>query len=418
MKLNKIMLAVAAASCAMASLPAAAADKTKIEFWSNSLSPKFDAVMKELTAKFNSSQNDIEAVWVDVDWDAFQPRFVAAVAGGTAPSLVNLPVPWAAEYAQKGLIEPLDSKIAGFKNTYADGAIKDVTYGGKIYGLPWYNSVSIIAYNKALFDKAGLKDAPKTLDQLFSDSKALKDKAGVAGFAPKLQEFSSWFMYEGLPVIKDGKAVFNSPAHVKFVERFAQAYKDGSIPKDVFKMEFEQEIAAYDSGKIAMMTTAPQALKRTQTDAKTIYAQTVTAPFPVSKGNTPFGGYLFFWSVPKGTKNVDAAVKLGQFLTNDENQLRFSKATETTFPSTRKSVTDAYFQAGANSADPIEHGRAVAAKAIVNARTLTVTGLPDEASMNKKLQDELQSAIEGRKSAKDALDAAVAYWNQKLSATK
>ncbi len=117
MKLNKIMLAVAAASCAMASLPAAAADKTKIEFWSNSLSPKFDAVMKELTAKFNSSQNDIEAVWVDVDWDAFQPRFVAAVAGGTAPSLVNLPVPWAAEYAQKGLIEPLDSKIAGFKKT-------------------------------------------------------------------------------------------------------------------------------------------------------------------------------------------------------------------------------------------------------------------------------------------------------------
>ena len=418
MKLKQIMLALAATSFAVASLQAMAAEKTKVEFWSNSLSPKFDAVMKELTAKFNASQPDIEAVWVDVDWDAFQPRLVTALAAGKAPDLVNLPVPWAAEYAQKGMIEPLDSKIASFKNIYADGALKDVTFGGKIYGLPWYNSVSIIAYNKALFDKAGLKGAPESLDQLFSDARTIKTKTGVAGFAPKLQEFSSWFMYEGLPVIQNGKAVFNSPEHVKFVERFAQAYKDGSIPKDVFKIEFEQEIAAYDSGKIAMMTTSPQALKRTQTDAKTIYGQTVTAPFPVSKGKTPFGGYLFFWSVPKGTKNVDAAIKLGQFLTNDENQLRFSKATETTFPSTRKSVTDAYFQAGAKSADPIEHGRAIAAQAIVNARTLTVTGLPDEASMNKKLQDEIQSAVEGRKAAKAALDDAAAYWNDKLSTAK
>ncbi|WP_283148369.1 ABC transporter substrate-binding protein [Silvimonas soli] len=416
MKFRKVVLALAAASCAVASLHATAADKVKVEFWSNSLSPKFDAVMKDLTAKFNAANPDIEAVWSDVDWDAFQPRFVAALAAGNAPDLVNLPVPWAAEYAQKGLLLPLDSKIGGFKKVYTDAAIKDVTYGGKIYGLPWYNSVSIIAYNKALFDKAGLKAAPKSLDELFAYSKQLKDKTGVSGFAPKLQEFSSWFMYEGLPVIQNGKAVFNSPEHVKFVERFAQAYKDGSIPKDVFKMEFEQEIAAYDSGKIAMMTTSPQALKRTQTDAKPIYAQTVTTSFPLSNGKTPFGGYLFFWSVPKGSKHADAAIKLGQFLTNDANQLAFSKATETTFPSTRNAVGDAYFQSGANSTDPIEHGRAVAALAIRDTRTLTVTGLPDEASMNKKLQDELQEAIAGRKPVKQALDETVAFWNSKLGA--
>ncbi|GGP27010.1 ABC transporter substrate-binding protein [Silvimonas amylolytica] len=416
MKFRQSVLTLVAASCAFASLSAVAADKTKVEFWSNSLSPKFDAVMKDLTARFNAANPDIQAVWVDVDWDAFQPRFISAVAAGNAPDLVNLPVPWAAEYAQKGLLLPLDSKINGFKGMYTDAALKDVTYNGKVYGLPWYNSVSIIAYNKGIFDKAGLKTAPKSLDELFAYSRQIKDKTGVAGFAPKVQEFSSWFMYQGLPVIQNGKAVFNSPEHVKFVERFAQAWKDGSIPKDVFKMEFEQEIAAYDSGKIAMMTTSPQALKRTQTDAKPVYAQTVTASFPLSKGNTPFGGYLFFWSVPQGSKHADAAIKLGQFLTNDANQLAFSKATETTFPSTRNAVSDAYFQSGANSADPIEHGRAVAAEAIRQARTLTVTGLPDEAAMNKKLQDELEEAISGRKPVKQALDEAVAFWNGKLGA--
>ncbi|AOY00257.1 ABC transporter substrate-binding protein [Jeongeupia sp. USM3] len=415
MKLKRTV-ALAAAVFAATSFNALAADKVQVEYWSNSLSPKFDSVMKELTGKFNASQTEIEAKWVDVPWDAFQARMVAAVASGTVPGLVNLPKPWMDQYAQSKMIVPITKQASGFKGVYTEGANKDASYDGQIYGLPWYQVTGVLFYNKDLLAKAGVKEAPKSFSELMQTAKLVKEKTGVAGFSPKLNDgFTGWFLYEGLPVLKDGKAAFNSPAHVKLVEQFAAAYKAGVFPKDVFKMQFEDQIAAFGSQKIAMFAEGAHALKRTKTDSPKVYAETGVAGFPQAGGKTPFGGFLFLWSVPKGYKNVDAAVKLGKFLTNDEAQLAFAKASAT-FPSTNKALDDAYFQAGAKSADPIERATSVAATAIKASRTLTVSGLPDEAAMNKKLDDEVQAAVTGRKSAKQALDDAAAFWNGKLAA--
>ncbi|WP_035057353.1 ABC transporter substrate-binding protein [Andreprevotia chitinilytica] len=419
MKLKRT-LGLAAALFAATTMSAMAAEKVKIEFWSNSLSPKFDGIMKDLTAKFNGSQNEVEAKWVDVDWDAFQPRLVAAIAGGTVPDLVNLPKPWMDQYAQSKLLLPITKQIAGFKNNYTVGALKDVTYEGdkQIYGLPWYQVTGVLFYNKDLFAKSGVKEAPKNFTDLLKVAKQIKDKTGVTGFAPKLNDgFAGWFLYDGLPVVKDGKAVFNSPAHVKLVEQFADAYKSGVIPKDVFKLQFEQTIAAYGAQKVAIFGEGPHALKRTKTDSPKVYEQTGVAAFPQAGGKTPFGGYLFLWSVPKGAKHPDAAIKLGQFLTSDEAQLAFAKASAT-FPSTNKALADSFFQAGAKSNDPVEKALATAADSIKVTTTLTVSGLPDESAMNKKLDESIEAAVTGRKPAKQALDEAVAFWNEKFSAAK
>jgi putative chitobiose transport system substrate-binding protein len=415
MKLKPIL---ALAAVMFAASAAHAADKVKVEYWSNSLSPKFDSVMKDLTAKFNKSQTGIEAVWVDVPWDAFQARVVSSVAAGNVPGLVNLPKPWMDQFAQQKIIQPITKQVGGFKNVYTSGALKDVTYEGEIYGLPWYQVTAVLFFNKELLAKAGVKEAPKSFDELLKTARVVKEKTGVAGFAPKLNDgFAGWFLYDGLPVVQNGKAVFNSPAHVKLVEEFKKAYADGVIPKDAFKMQFEEQIAAFGSAKVAMFGEGAHALKRTQTDSPKVYAQTGVAGFPEGKGNTPFGGFLFLWSVPKGFKNVDAAVKLGQFISNDESQLAFAKASAT-FPSTNKALDDAFFQAGAKSKDPVEQATAVAASAIKSSRTLSVSGLPDEAAMNQKMNDEIEAAIVGRKPVKQALDEAVAFWNSKFAAGK
>lgn len=416
----KFILAVSAAVFSATTMSALAAEKVKVEYWSNSLSPKFDGAMKELTAKFNTSQAEVEAVWVDVPWDSFQQKVITAVASGNTPGLVNLPKPWMDQFAQSKMIQPITKQVAGFKSVYTEGALKDATYVGdkQIYGMPWYQVTGVLFYNKDLLAKAGVKEAPKTFTELLKVAKLVKDKTGVAGFSPKLNDgFSGWFLYEGLDVVKDNKAVFNSPAHIKLVEQFRDAYAAGVFPKDVFKMQFEDQIAAYGAQKIAMFAEGPHALKRTKTDAPKVYQNTGVAGFPLAGGKTPFGGFLFMWSVPKNAKNVDAAVKLGKFLTNDESQLVFAKASST-FPSTNKSLDDAYFQAGAKSADPVEKATSVAATHIKISRTLSVSGLPDEAGMTKKLDDAVLEAVTGRKPVKAALDDAAKFWNEKFSSVK
>lgn len=415
MKLKK-MLTVGAAVFAVGMIAGQAQAADKLEFWTMNLAPKFEPFFKDRVAKFNAANKDVEAVWVDMNWDQIQPKLVAAIAAGNPPALVNFNVPWVHEFAAQGNILPVDQYLGSAKGDYLAGALKDVTVKGQVYAFPFYNSVSIVAYNKDIFAKAGIKTAPKSFDELVADGYKIKKATGVAAFAPKLSNFGGMFFYAGLPIVENGKAVFNSPKHVAFVQKFADMYKAGVIPKDAFKIEFEQEIAAYNSGKIAMMTTAPQALKRTETDAKAVYDKTGVAAFPVGEGKMSFGAWMMDYVIPKGVKNPAAAAKLGIFLTNDESQLAFSKATETTFPTTKKANLDSYFQTGGN--DPIDQARAVAAKSMEGARTVgpwVFGGLPDEAGMTKKLQDEIQNAVEGRKPVKAALDAAVAAWNEKLA---
>ncbi|MDW5418059.1 sugar ABC transporter substrate-binding protein [Iodobacter sp. CM08] len=412
MKLKKMLIVGAAL---FAGVNAQAAD-TELEFWTMNMQPKFNAYFEQATAKFNESNPGLKAKWVDMNWDQIQPKLIASIAAGNPPALVNFNVPWVHEFAAQGNILPIDQFLGANKAVYSTNAVKDVQVKGQMYAFPWYNSTQIIAYNKDIFAKAGIKNAPKTFDEFIAIGKQIKAKTGVAAFAPKMSDMIGFFFYAGLPVITDGKAVFNSPKHVAFVQKFADLYKAGVMPKDVFKMAFEQEIAAYNSGKIAMMTTAAQGLKRTETDAKAIYDKTEVAPFPLDAGKLNLGSWMMDFVIPKGTKDPAAAAKLGIFLTNDDQQLAFSKATESTMPSTKKANLDPYFQSGAKSADVVDRARAVAAKSMDNARTLTLTPgtLPDETVMTKKLQEEIQNAVEGRKSVKEALDTAVAAWNEKL----
>ncbi|KAF0813124.1 putative ABC transporter-binding protein [Andreprevotia sp. IGB-42] len=414
MKLKK-MLAVGAVVFGFAALQAHA--DTELEFWTMNLAPKFNGYFDQATTKFNAANPGLKAKWVDMNWDQIQPKLVASIAAGNPPALVNFNVPWVHEFAAQGNLVALDQYLGAAKGNYSTNSLKDVTAGGKVFAFPWYNSVSVIAYNKDIFAKAGVKAAPTDFDQFISVGKQITAKTGLPAYAPKVGNFVGWFAYAGLPILENGKAVFNSPKHVAFVQKFADLYKAGVVPKDLFKVEFEQEIALYNAGKIAMMTTAPQALKRTETDAKAIYDKTGVAPFPLGAGKLAQGSWMMDFVVPKGVKDPAAAAKLGLFLTGDEQQVLFSKATETTFPSTKKGNLDPYFQAGKNSKDVVEQARAVAAGSMDGARTLVITPgqLPDEAALTKKLQDELQSAIEGRKPVKAALDEVVAAWNEKLA---
>ena len=211
MKLKSIASATLLAVGLTASFSAFAADKPVIEVWTMSLSPKFDGYFKDLVGKYNAQNPGVEVKWTDYPWDVIQAKFTAAVGAGKPPALVNLNVPWAYDYKQDGLIQPVDGIIN--KAQFVKGALADVTFEGKTYAFPHYNGANVIAYNKDIFARAGLKAAPKTFDEQLSFSKAIKAKTGVAGFAPTLgpTKIEGFLIQNGLDVVKGGKAVFKQP---------------------------------------------------------------------------------------------------------------------------------------------------------------------------------------------------------------
>ena len=396
---------------------ATAADNVHVEFWTMSLRPKFTAYFKQLVKTYESSHPNVELEWVDVPWDTLQTKLTAAIVAGSAPALVQLNVPWAYDYALYGALRPIDDLLGDDRENYTEGSIADLTFKGKVYGFPHYNSVNVMAYNRTLFKEAGITRIPATRDEQLDAAKKIKARSGQYGFSPALGKIAGVFLEEGLPLVENGKAVFNSPAHVALITKLADAYKSGGLLKDKLFSEdnYPASIDAYKSGRIAMLEAPPSALTRVRDDAPDIYAATDVAPVPIGAPGVVAGGWLFHFAMPRGTSGNVAieAARFAKFLTNDEHQLEFAKLAGA-FPTAKKAIADPHFQQLRTDAGAYEKAMAIGAKRMSVVRTLYVAGVPGFERLNKRLQDAVEAAIIGRRDVKAALDDAVAFWNSKL----
>jgi len=391
--------------------------KQKVEFWTLSMKPKFVPYFQNLVQQFEAKNPDIEVVWVDFPWDILQLKLITAIAAGTPPSLVNLNVPWAEEYARDGLIVPVDNMMPN-KAMYSKVALDDLTFNGHIYGFPHYSNVNVVAYNSAIFAEAGIKNPPKSLDEELADAKQIYAKTGKAGYAPTLGKIDSFFMQQGLDIMKNGRAVFNSPQHVALVRKLADAYQAGGLLKDKLFSEdsFPAVIDAYKGGRLGMLVSAPTALKRIEIDAKDIYAVTKVAPAPLGPTQIADGGWMFHYAVPKGVdpKTYPAVAKFAEFLTNDDNQLAFAKLAGV-MPSTVAALANPYFTQIPDSAGAAEQAEPIAAASMKYSRSIYVAGLEDYDEMRRVLVKAVEAGMTGKEDIKTALDEAVAIWNKRLS---
>lgn len=407
--MKKIILTLA-----LLGLSTASAQKTQLEFWTISLAPLFNDEMNRLVSQFEKENPNADVKWVDVPANAIEQKLLAAIASGRPPAAVNLSSDMVVKLQDQGALETLTLTDAQ-KKLYFPNTLGTFTYDGKIVGLPWYWAPKVVAYNTDIFKKAGLdaNNPPKTLQTMLAAAKQIKDKTGNYGFMPNINGTNMLYLFQeaGLPVLKGGKAVFNSPEHVKLVQQYADLYKKGYIPEDTMRRGYVAATELYASGKLGMLITGPQFILRVQNDNPAVFAQTKVAPYPINiAGNVIHTGLMGF-SVPKGVRDKALATKLALFLTDDANQLAFSKVTKTTFPSTVKASTDKFFKQG--GADAVSQGRLVASTELKKAKDLTLV-YPDASKLNKVFKDNMEAAMAGQKTVKAALDDIVKAWNASL----
>jgi putative chitobiose transport system substrate-binding protein len=390
---------------------------TKIEFWSHSLAPTYDAYHKEVVAKFNASQKDIEVTQKDLGWGAMQPAIVAAVADGSVPGLALVPTNWMVDMAPK-LLMPVDDIIK--KDQYTGAALENATTNGKLYGFPSYQVTAVMVFNKDMFAKAGVKADFKTIDDVFAASAKILQATGKPGWAPKLQDgFTTWFMYSGLPLVQGGKAVYNSPAHIALVQKFADAYKAGSIVRDT-GLNFDQQIALFANNGVAMFAEGGHAVKKIKDANPAAYKASDVTTFPLGdNGKSAFGGWTTMYVVPKGQKDMKSVGAVGNFITGEWAQEQFAKASYT-FASTKTANANAAKDPSLSDMnDPGKKAFKMGGLVIDKTRHLFLKDLPgkvDESAMTKFMDEKIMAALQGSISVKQALDEAVADSNKRLAA--
>jgi multiple sugar transport system substrate-binding protein len=143
-------------------------------------------------------------------------QFLAAVASGNVPDLVYLDRSKVGTYAAKGAFLPLTSCIKSQKinmKQYRIPGVQEVTYKGKIYGIPEFYNVRTVLIDNDVLDQthtpigwlktSNWPNLLKAAKRMFAESGG---KVTRIGFDPKLPEFFPlWAKANGVDILsKDG----------------------------------------------------------------------------------------------------------------------------------------------------------------------------------------------------------------------
>jgi len=426
-RLRKLPVLLAAwMVCALGGIASASAlagsqPPQKIEFWTFSMKPKFTPYFEQLVQRYERDNPDVKVEWVDFPWDIIQTKLVTRIVAGTPPALVNLNVPWADEFARDGLLLPVDGLLGDARARYLPGTLQDLTFGGKTYGFPMYSNVAVITYNTEIFKQAGITRAPRDLDEQLLYARQIAARTGKAGLCPALSTIDGLMMQQGLPLLRDGKAVFNSPAHVALIRKLAETYRAGGLLKDALFAEdnFPAAIDAYKGGRLGMLLAPPTAVRRIETDARDIYAITDVAPAPLGPTGIADGGWLVHFAVPKNVSPalLPAVGKFARYLTNDANQLAFAKQASV-YPAMAQAANDAFFTTVPAGAGAAEKAVAAGAVSMPHSHTMYVAGIDDYDELRRYLVKAVEAGVTGKQDIRQALDQAVLQWNRKLASQR
>lgn len=154
-----------------------------------------------------------------VPYDQRLNKINTMVQGGGDFDVVQIDTIWTAQFAAAGWLDDLTGHIPeAIKQEVPESSLSAVTYRGRLYGMPLFNSAKHLFYNAKLLKEAGFDAPPATLDELLAQAKATTRRGQWGSvWAWKQSEalicdwISIMFTRSGAQLLDSrGKAVFNT----------------------------------------------------------------------------------------------------------------------------------------------------------------------------------------------------------------
>ncbi|ACK68104.1 extracellular solute-binding protein family 1 [Rippkaea orientalis PCC 8801] len=388
----------------------------ELEFWTMQLQPKFTPYFTEVIRQYESENQGIKLRWVDVPWEAMESKILTAVSAKTAPDVVNLNPNFASQLASRNAWLDLNTQIPPeVKQQYLPKIWAATTLKDASFGIPWYLTTRITLSNQDLLSKAGIKEPPKTFEELADVAAKLKEKTGkyalFVTFVPgDSGEVLESLVQMGVQLVDDqGKAAFNTPDGIAGFRYWVDLYQQGLLPPEVLTQGHRHAIDLYQSGEIALLSSGAEFLTSIETNAPTIAKVTATSPQITGKTGKKNVAVMNL-VIPRDTDKAEESVKFALFVTNTENQLGFAKAANV-LPSTVEGVKR-YIEELKQSSDSsaIAQARQVSAMQLNDAEVL-VPAMKDLNKLQQIIYENLQAAMLKEKTVEQAVKDAADAWD-------
>src|SRR5690625_415011 len=173
----------------------------------------YDVTSKDIIDGFIEAHPEIDVTIEEAPWSEFTQQIVTRIAGYTAPDVWFKENAYAIGYGERGVAEDLTPYIEADIDTdeYADALFAAETPDGIIYGVPHGINPIALAYNKKIFEEAGV-DPPTddwTYDDMIEAAKELTQdtdgdgKTDIYGFGLGANITQGWFRSEERRVGKE-----------------------------------------------------------------------------------------------------------------------------------------------------------------------------------------------------------------------
>ena len=403
----------------------------EIQWW-HSMGGQLGEALNELANKFNAEQKDYRIVTsYKGSYPESMTAAIAAFRAGQAPHLLQVfEVGTATMMAAKGAVKPVYQLMKEQGEPFDPKAYLPTVTGyysdaqGNMLSLPFNSSTALFYIDRNKFKQAGLKpEPPRTWKELIAAAEKMKAAGQTCVYTTgwpswvHVENFSAW---HNLPIGTkqngmaglDTQFTINSPAHVKHVEMLADMAKRGLF---TYAGRTNQADSRFASGECAMATISAGALGNIIKTGKTDWQISVLPYHDDVKGapqNSVIGGASLWVMSGRKPEEYKGVAKFMSFLSRPEIQARLHQKsgylpiTMAAYDETKKS--------GFYDKNP---GRDMAVRQLTNkAPTENSKGLRFGNFVQGRtvIEEELEAAFAGRKTAKAALDDAVKRGNEIL----
>ncbi|USQ87938.1 extracellular solute-binding protein [Streptomyces phaeoluteigriseus] len=333
-------LALAATACGGSDDSGDSADgPVTITWWDTSNATNEAPTYQALVKEFEAANKDVKVKYVNVPFDQAQNKFDTAAGSKGAPDVLRSEVGWTPAFAKKGFFLPLDGTEAlADQAKFKPNLIEQAKYEGKTYGVPIVTDTLALVYNKALFAKAGLTEAPKSWDDLKKAAATIKDKTGVDGYWGSTQAYyAQSFLYgEGTDTVDaEGKKITVNSAEAKKAYGTWLGMFDGKglHKADTTADAYAHIQDAFVNGKVAAIVQGPWEITNFYkgsafTDKSNLGIATVPAG-STGEAGAPTGGHNLSVYAGSDAAHQKAALKFVNFMTSAKSQAAVAQKNST-----------------------------------------------------------------------------------------
>lgn len=229
-----------AQSTPVPTLSTGAAVSGEITFWHaySSGGGEIKTLEKTIVPNFEKLHPGVKVKAVQIPDKDMHQKLVTAAAGASLPDVIRADIVTVPELAKIGVLTPLDEAMPDFQN-WADkmypGPLATNKYQDKYWGLPLDTNTKVVIYNDEALKSSGIASVPKTLDEL----KAAADQVGGGKYILAEGGSAAWHMLPYIwsnggdmtdSEIKKSSGYLNGPKSVAALQLIVDMYNKKAVP--------------------------------------------------------------------------------------------------------------------------------------------------------------------------------------------